>query len=173
MSRPLYAIADDLIALNDILDEAEGDLSRCGEAEAAVTAAIDSLAVEQAAKLDGYLNLIRQLRMEAVAAQAERDQYAQKAALRLKRAEMLERRLKEYLEATGQARAQTASGRVLSIVMNGGALPLHLVEGKAVPPEYHQVVRQIDREAIRAALAAGKELDFAELLPRGTHLRVK
>jgi hypothetical protein len=173
VNRPLYEIAADLLALNDTLDDLEGDLSRAGELEAVLAAAIDGLAAEQAVKLDGYLNLIRQLRMEAVAAQAERDQYAKKAELRLKRAAALEDRLKEYLIATGQAKAQTASGRVVSVVVNGGALPLHLREGAAIPPEYHRVVREIDRTAIRDALTAGTVLDFAELLPRGTHLRVK
>jgi len=134
---------------------------------------MESLGTEQAEKFDGYLNLIRMLRSEAAAAQAERDQYAKAAELRLKRAAALEERLKRYMETTGQKKVQTATGRVVSVVANGGALPLHLKEGKAVPPEYHRIVREVDRTAIRDALVAGAVLDFAELLPRGNHLRVK
>ena len=49
--RPLYEITVDLMRLNDLLDEIEGDLSRLGERESAVTAWMDALAGEESHKL--------------------------------------------------------------------------------------------------------------------------
>ena len=64
-------ITADLAQLNDLLDDIEGDMSRLGEMEPAVTAWLDAIAGEEAAKLDGYVHWIRHLQMEAAAARAE------------------------------------------------------------------------------------------------------
>jgi hypothetical protein len=176
MARALYELTADLHRLNDLLEELEGDLSRCGEMEPAVTAWLDALADEQAAKLDGYVGLVRQLQMEATAAKAEEEQWAAKRKAREGRARFLEARLKAHLEATGQPRVATASGRVVSVQKNGGVAPLEIKAGTTpadVPAAYHKVTVDFDRAAIRAALEAGEALAFAELLPRGTCLRVK
>lgn len=61
MNRSLWEIDDDLWKVNELLDEVEGDLSRFGEAEGAVTAWLDALGEEQAKKLDSYRGLIRHL----------------------------------------------------------------------------------------------------------------
>src|SRR4051812_6848791 len=108
MARALYELTADLHQLNDLLEEIEGDLSRCGEMEPTVTAWLDALADEQAAKLDGYVGLIRQLQMEAAAAKAEEEQWAAKRKAREGRARFLELRLKAHLEATGQPKVTTA-----------------------------------------------------------------
>ncbi len=176
MARPLYVIRADLMALNDQLDELEGDLSRAGDMEAAVTATLDALAEEQAEKLDSYVALVRQLRMEATAARAEREQWEAKEKARTARADYLEARLKAHLEATGQPKVSTASGRVVSVVKNGGVQPVEIKPGTTpadVPEDFRKVTVELDRSAIRAALAAGQELEFAKLLPRGTHLQVR
>lgn len=176
MTRPLYEITADLHRLNDLLEDIEGDLSRLGEMEPAVTAWFDALAGEQAGKLDGYLNLIRQLDMEASAARAEKEQWAAKEKARTSRTDYLKAKLKAHLEATNQPKVQTASGRVISIQRNGGVQPLEIKPGVTVadvPADYHKVTVDFDRAAIRAALEAGEGLAFAELLPRGTSLRIR
>ena len=172
----LYQITDDLIRLNELLEEVEGDMSRLGEMEPAVTAWLERLEQDQGAKLDSYIGLLRTLEMEAAAARAEREQWAAKERSRTARAEYLKARLLRHLEATGQAKVTTASGRVVSVVKNGGVSPLEIKPGTdpaALPGEYVRTVLSIDKEAVRKALEAGEVLDFAELLPRGTSLRVK
>lgn len=172
----LYQITDDLIRLNDLLEELEGDLSRCGEMEPAVTAWLEQLEHDQAAKLDSYVGLLRTLEMEAAAARAEKEQWAAKERSRTARAEYLKARLLRHLEATGQAKVTTASGRVVSVVKNGGVAPMEIrpdVTVDALPSRFVRVVREVDKAAVRAALEAGESLGFAELLPRGTGLRIK
>jgi hypothetical protein len=176
MARALYELTADLSRLNDLLDDVEGDLSRLGEMEPAVTAWFDAVGEEQAVKFDSFIHLIRLNQMEATAAKAEEEQYAAKRKARESRVRYLEAKLKAHLEATNQTKVQTASGRVVSIQKNGGVAPLEIKAGtdpEAIPAEYVRTVVEIDKAKVRAALEAGKELEFAELLPRGTSLRVK
>lgn len=42
-----------------------------------------------------------------------------------------------------------------------------------VPDSYTKIIYQPDMERIRSDLEDGKELEFAELAPRGEHLRIK
>lgn len=176
MSRPLFEITDDLLKLNDLLDEVEGDVSRFGEMEPAITAYMDSLAGEEAAKLDAYVNLIRQLESEAAVAKAEAEQYAKKAKTRESRAAWLKERLKMHMEQTGQGKVDTERGRTVTIQRNGGKLPVTVndsVDLNAIPLWCVKIVRSVDTDAVRSALERGEALDFARLGERGTHLRIK
>lgn len=176
MTRTLYAITDDLIRLNDLLDEIEGDLSRLGEMEPAVTAWLDAVAGEEAAKFDGYIGLFKEHDARAAAAKAEEEQWAAKRKAHEGRAAYLKLRLLRHLEATGQQKVTTASGRVVSVQRNGGVQPLEIKAGtdvESLPGEYVRVVKEINKVAVRQALEAGEVLCFAELLPRGVSLRVK
>jgi len=176
MARALYELTAELNRLNDLLEECEGDLSRLGDMEPAVTAWLESLEGEQAMKLDGYILLIRQLQAEAAAAKAEEELWAAKRRARESRAKFLELRLKSHLEKTGQARVTTAAGRVVSVVKNGGVPPLEIKAGTnlyELPDEFVNYEPVLNKAAVRAVLEAGGELAFAELLPRGTSLRIK
>ena len=180
--RPLYAISADLLHLNDILEEIDGDLSRLGEMEPAVTGWLELLGEEQATKLDNYLHLIKQLQMEATAAKAEEEQWAAKRKARESRARYLETKLLRHLEATGQAKVTTASGRVVSVQKNGGVAPLiineHLYspDDEGIPSDCIRIKREFDKASIRVRLdegGVGLPVGFAELGQRGTSLRVK
>lgn len=175
MIRSLYTIGADVQALVAILDECDGDPSKAGEGEAALMAWMESLESEQAAKLDSYIAYLATLDMEAAEAKRVADEFTAKRKAREARADQLRVRLLAYLEQTKQPRVTTASGRVVSIVNNGGALPMHLTEtdGEKLPAEFQAVVIVPDKAAIRAALEAGRELDFACLLPRGKRLGIK
>lgn len=176
MNRTLYAITQDVIDLNNRLDEIEGDCSRWPEGEAALTAWMDSLGSEQAAKLDGYVGLIRQLEMEAKAAHAESVEWDQKSRNLDSRARRLKDRLKEYLTLTGQSRATTATGRIVTIQANGGVAPVIFadsIDPTAIPDALCTVRREPNRVAIRDALERGESLPFARIGERGTSLRIK
>ncbi len=171
--KSLYEIGADLLALAEVLDACDGDLSKC---ETDVLAWIERAEGEQSEKLDRYIGLIRQLEMESAAAKAEADQWAAKSKTRGNTADFLKARLKAHLEATGQAKAVTATGRVVAIQKNGGALPLKLalaIDLATVPTAFVRVTTDLDRDAVRKALEAGDVLDFASLGERGTQLRIR
>lgn len=175
MSRPLFAITDDLIRLNDLLDEIEGDMSRLGEMEPAITGFMDSLSGEEAAKLDAYVNLIRQLESEAAVAKAEAEQYAKKARTRESRAQWLKDRLKMHMERTGQAKIETERGRTVAIQKNSTASLVVVpdVNLDAVPAEFVRVTKELDKVAVKKSMENGATWWFARLGDRGTSLRIK
>lgn len=175
MIRSLYTIGADVQAIGAVLDECDGEPSKAGEGEAALVAWMETLEHEQAAKLDSYIAYLATLDMEAAEAKRVADEFTEKRKSREARADYLRRRLLDYLERTKQPKVTTASGRTVSVVNNGGQVPLHLTEtdGEKLPEEFQAYVTVPDKAAIRAALEAGRELDFARLLPRGKRLGIK
>jgi hypothetical protein len=170
----LWEIGDDIRALDDLLEELGGDVTDPQVAAAWAALAAD-LASDESRKLDGYVNWIRRLEMEAMAARAEADRYLQKARKRDNRIAWIKANLQAHLESTARARIETETHRVISIRGDGGAVPVKLSETldpAALPDEFAVVRRTPDIEAIRAALADGRELPFATLGERGTHLRI-
>lgn len=167
----LFEIGNDLLAINEALEAADGDL----DAIPGLAEWFDTLANDQASKLDGYIGLVKQLEMESAAAKAEADQWAAKARSRTNRVEYLKRRLLDHLTRTGQSKAKTATGRVVAVVANGGAVPIALatdVTADAFPDRLCRIRREIDRDAIRAVLEAGESIPFATFGERGKHLRI-
>ena len=174
--RKLFDIAEDLLCLDALLNEIEGDVSRMGEAEPVLVAWIDGLAIEEGKKLDGYVNWIKQLEMEATAAHAEADQFAAKAKARDERAKWLKNRLKMYLEVTGRTEALTDSGRTVAVQKNGGKVPIEFNEGidiDWVEPRFIKTTKSIDTDEVRRALEAGEELELAKFGKFGTNLRIR
>lgn len=174
--RPLYAITAEMQRLNDLLDEAEGDFSRLGEREEAVSLLLSELEADQGVKLDNVLDLARQLEMEATAAKAEAEQWQAKAKARANRADYLLGIVKKHLEATGQRKVQTATGRTVAVVANGGKPPVvyaEAIDPAAVPEEFVRVKKEIDTQRVQLFLESGGSLPFAKLGERGSHLRVR
>lgn len=173
MTRTLFAISEDLLALDHLLEELGGDVSDPA-VDAAITAWMTELGADESLKFDGYVNYIRQLEMEAAAAQAEANDYAERAQTRRNRVAWLKSRVKDHLEATGRKKAGTATGRTLAIQANGGMTPIlwaETIDIEAVPENLTK--RVLDTEAVRFELEAGRELPIARLGKRGTHLRIR
>ena len=171
----LYAIGEDLLALDALLEERDGDIT-----DPDVAAAIDAWAAELTAnlavKLDSCVGYIRTLEMEEAAAKAEAEQWQHKAASRAKRRDLFKARVKSILEATGQTKVTTATGRVVAVQANGGNPPVIYadpLDPAKVPDEYCIVRRTIDNAAVLAALKEGETLPFAHLGERGSHLRIR
>jgi hypothetical protein len=173
--RSLFKISDDLQALDELLDSVGGEISD-PQVEAAIIGWLHELETDQATKLDSWVNWLRTIEMEKVAAEAERDQYAAMAQTRENRIRWLKQTMKLHLESRGQTKATTATGRVLRIQANGGKVPVILADTatpESVPAEYVRVTYSIDGDAVRAALEAGAALDFAQFGTVGSHLRIR
>lgn len=176
--QPLFEIGNDLLTLNDLMDERDGDF-----ADPEVVAALDTwlkeLKDQEATKLDGYVALIKQLTMEAETMSDEAKGYARKAITRTRRVDHLKSRLKQHLEATGKQTTRTAKGYTVFVQKNGGKPPLtindEMYSAAELPDHLVKVKREFDLEAIRKALEAGEELPvgFAEIGEPGTHLSIK
>lgn len=176
--QPLFAIGNDLLTLNDLMDERDGDF-----ADPEIIQAFDTwlaeIAGQEVVKLDSYVALIKKLAMEAEAMSDEAKEYARKAISRTRRMDYLKGRLKQHLEATGRQTIRTAKGYTVFTQKNGGKAPLH-INGEEfncddIPSHLVKIKREFDLEAIRKAVENGEQLPkgFAEIGEPGTHLRIK
>lgn len=175
MSRSLFALAEDVRALDALIEDLGGDVTD-PQVRAAWEAMQRELGLNEGSKLDGYVNWLRQLEMEASAAREEAERYLAKARSRQNRIEWLKGNLKSYLQATGRMRVETSTRRVIAIQANGGNVPIIIddnLDPSLIPDELAIVRRTPDMEAIRKRLANGERLEFARLGERGMHLRVR
>lgn len=177
--RSLWQLSNEMEYLNDLLDQAEGDLSKIEHAGQSLDDYLANVEIEEAEKLENYYRWIMWLEMEASAAKAQADQWLKTGGVLANRAENARTRLVEHLKRTGQKKVRTTSGRFVCLVGNGGSAPIdwapdctpegvsethdHLVETKL----------EIDNKAVRAALEAGNALPFAKLGERGKHVEFK
>jgi Siphovirus Gp157 len=165
----LFQIGADLISAYETIDDLGGELPPELESW------FDQLATDEAGKLDSYVGLIRQADAESAAAMEEMERWKMRAQARKNLASKLKERIKQHLELTNRTKAETATGRVLAVQKNGGKQPLVVdwLPLEELPERFKKVTITEDREKIADALAAGEELPFARLEPRGTHLRIK
>lgn len=174
--RNLIELSSNLQQLDSLLDTIDGDIP------ADLQLAVDELLAQREAtndavldKLDNYCGLIQSRLMWIAARRAESDRLAKLAESDTKVVDFLRSRLKSHLEATDQKKLRTKRFNI-SVCANGGKAPLRF-DGTTTPdqmPEHFQrATVEPNREAIRAALEQGEELQFAYLGEREHHLRIK
>ncbi len=171
--RTLLDISEDLISIDDLLYEVEGDISDSDAAEA-IDAWLEEAEVSLNDKTDSYVGLIRQKTLMAAARKEESERLALMAKQDDASAKFLKDRLKFTLMRLG--RKSAGNLRKATVTANGGKVPLIFDNEKtAVPEDYQkQIVKTVpDTELIREALEAGANLGFVRLGEKGTHLRIK
>jgi len=172
----LLAIADDLLAFRQLVEEAaegnDGELTP--EAASALESWFDELGTQRDVKLDAYCALIREWTLRASARREEAERLAKRVRVDENAVRGLKERLKFFLELEGIKSVETARYKV-SVCGNGGRQALEIgVHPTDLPAGFRRVTVTPDEEAIRSALASGEDLDLygIRLLPRGTHLRI-
>ncbi len=165
----LFQLTAEILAAYDGVDEAQGEITP------EMDAALGTLQEAEHVKLDAYYALIRTVKMEADAADAEVKKWADRRDARYRLGESLKARVYAHMTATGQAKITTLQGNVFAVQANGGKRPLkmHTDDAKEIPADYRKVVILADVEKIRAELESGEPLEFAHLEERGTHLRIR
>ena len=170
MKRTLLDIADDFAALDDLLDELDGDIS--GQ-EAAVAALFAESGAALDEKVDGYVRLIREYDARVALRKEEAKRIAALAKTDEGRAKWLKERLLFALDAMGIDKLETATHRV-SVAKNGGKAPLIIDDADALGEFFFiEEVRRLDKDALRAALATRDDVDGAHIGERGRSLRIK
>jgi hypothetical protein len=172
--KDLFAIGEDLVALESLLHEVGGDVT---DEEAA--AAIDEWLREnhQALdrKLDGYGYLVKKLTSESTFAEEESRRLAARAKARKNAATRMKERLKIFMEIHGQKKLST-DRYDFAIQADGGKAPLEvLIEPEKLPKWAQRVTVSADTDAIRQKLESGyaPAMKIARLGGRGTHLRIR
>ncbi len=160
MSRPLFAITDDMLRLEELFERQEDGGLAAGELDEAMEKYLAGLELEEAVKLEGCAAVVRQWEMEEAAAKAEAELYAMKARARAARVAWMKNRVKAHLTKTGRRKVTTSTGRTITVQANGGrpGLTIDPVTVELLPSRFTETVVQPDRAAIRAALDKTREL---------------
>lgn len=168
--RALYEISEDLRLLEDTLLVAEDE-----EAAEMLASWADELRNEQEAKVEGVIRMLREAAARAEARRAEAQRFTALAQRDERLVDRLKKLVLEDMESLALRRLETPSFR-LSRCRNGGLVPIRF-DPHAEPADVDERWQRLpppewDTEAIRAALEAGEELEFAALGERGHHLRI-
>lgn len=131
---------------------------------------LESLKGELADKAAGYVQVIKQLEMEADEADKVVEAFERKKAQRLNAVKRMKEAIISAMDVAG-VDSIPAGDYILKITKNGGLEPLK-IDGD-IPDNFMKVIYEPDGKKIREALKDGQELDFAHLEPRGRHLNIK
>ena len=171
LTRSLFSISEDLEKLSELLDECGDD----AEQQELINSWFEQLGEERDRKVDNYCALVTEMQARSEVRKAEAKRLMELAAEDEKRARLLKDRLKWFFETHNLKTVETARYK-LSIQRNGGKAPLILdqsVPSTSLPERFQKVSIEPNTTAIRNALEAGEDLDFAQLGDRGTSLRIK
>jgi hypothetical protein len=171
MNRTLLDITEDLQALDDLLTEAGGDITGV---EGTVDAWLAELERDLTGKVDNYAALVTAMNARAEVRKAEADRLYHRAKVDTGNAKFLRDRLKVALEERGISKLETPRYKV-GVSKAGGAAPVIIADQSALPVDFIRVteIREADKDAIRKALEAGKEVSGATLGVRGTYLAIR
>lgn len=159
----LMSLTSDYMALLDMAQDPDVD-------EQTLLDTMEGITGEISVKAGGYVAVIDHLASKAAMYKMEAKRLNSAAKVMENNIDRMKDRIKYAMETMGTKAIETKYNRII-IKGNGGAQPL-VITGE-VPQSYKKIVLEDDKEKIRGDLASGKELDFAHLEERGTHLEIK
>lgn len=172
--RSLFEIGEDLSGFDDLLFETGGDVSD-PDVEKILDGWFEELQTNLKEKVDNYAAFIKEKEALAeVRRQAARD-ITELARVDENTASRLKDRLKEFLILKDIKKVETRR-YVTGWRNNGGRLPINIdenVDPKELPERFQKVTYEVDTNAVREALDAGEDLEFANYGERGTHLSIR
>lgn len=124
-------------------------------------------------KADNYAKIIQELEYDIQKIKSEEDRLTMRRKALENRVELMKQNLKITMEEINKPKFKTALFN-FSICANGGKQPIEYkkdidlknLEERFIKPE-------LNKDEVRIALEDGEYLEFAKLMPRGTHLRIK
>ncbi|MCC5943100.1 MAG: siphovirus Gp157 family protein [Balneolaceae bacterium] len=163
----LFGIGESFYVLESLLIENEGEINET------IDQWLDEYEAKEEDKIDSYCFLIQ--KFEEIAEESKR--LAERSSSYSNKVKSLKDRLKLYMEIRGKEKVETGRFTV-TVCGNGGLLPIRLYENVTadrLPESFVKVYKEPDLTALRDAILNGDEhaMQFAQILPRGTHLRIK
>ena len=131
---------------------------------------LESITGELEVKADGYGVVISEIEAKVEQFKKEIQRLTDRKTAMENAIKNMKDRLKGAMELMETNEIKTEH-YTFKIQKNGGAQPIKITG--EVPANYKRVIYEDDKDKIRKDLEEGKELDFAKLLERGTHLRIR
>ena len=160
----LYALTSDYLKLMDL-----GDSDDPVDQQAFLDT-LEGLTGEIETKADNYAVIIDSFKNQSAAIDAEIKRLKKRKDAVDNSIDRMKDRIKEAMEAMDKLEIRTDL-HTFKIQKNGGKQAMMITAD--VPDAYTKTIIEPDNDKIRAALESGEELPFAELLPRGTQLRIR
>ena len=142
------------------------------EDEQAYRDTLEGLQGELDDKVSQWARCIKNLEGERDAIKAEGDRLTKRAKSIDNEVTHMKETLLMYLKAAGVSKAGDAVIKA-SIVKNGGQAPLEIdLIPVDLPENFQKITIDADKEAIRAALEGGQQLEWARIGERGEHIKI-
>lgn len=142
------------------------------EDEQAYRDTLEGLQGELDDKVSQWARCIKNLEGERDAIKAEGDRLTKRAKSIDNEVKHMKDTLLMYLKAAGVTKAGDAVIKA-SIVKNGGQAPLEIdLIPVDLPEDFQKITIDADKEAIRAALEGGQQLEWARIGERGEHVKI-
>lgn len=172
----LYEISKELLEFEQLMTDLEGEIPS-DEIERQITEWFENISDQRDEKIDNYAALIRTMEARAKTRKEEAKRLTALAQVDENAVTRLKERLKYFFQVHGLGTLQTRRFKV-SLANNGGVRPIVLspevlTSPEILPEEFKKTMIQADTSAIREALEAGVEFDFAHLMERGQSIRIK
>ena len=157
MKRTLFDISEDLLALADLLDEQDGDIT---ETEAQFDAWFGELGEERDAKLDAYAYLVKETEAEADRLKDEIDRLRSRKTAAENKAKRLKERLELFLKVQDIDKIKT-DRFTFALQKPGGKPKVELSEyftnhPEELPEALRRVKFEANLEAIRELIETGE-----------------
>lgn len=167
----LYEIVDELKALDDLLEESNGEITP--EIEGWI-AEYGAVLADKADRIGGYW---RQLEADAEAHKKEEDFHAARKQVAKRKLERLRALVHFQMERSERTEFRGTLFR-LALEKNGGKVPLRLLtdDPERFPADCRVVTVGVDKEAVRRRLEGGGDVELAglaELGERGCSVRLR
>ena len=141
--------------------------------EQAIADTLEAIGLESdfETKADGYAKVIRMLKADAAAADAEAKRLEARKRTFESQADRMKQRLQEAMQATGKTKFKTP---LFTYGIQNNAESVTVTDENAIPTQYMRVTtaRAPDKEAIKEALKAGVDIPGA-MLTRTESLRIR
>lgn len=171
----LYQLNENLAALEQLLEEAGGDITEGTQGES-LEKWMEEYEWQMRDKVDGYGGFIANMTADIEAIQAETKRLSDRARVFVNRIERLKAMAKLAMEMRG-VRKLEGQKFTISIQKNGGKDPIELLveDPTKYPDQFVKIVRNPDKEALRVALEEEdpEAAKFARLGERGESVRIR
>ncbi len=175
--KSLWEISADMQSLDELLFELDGEITD-ELVESAIDAWLQENEAHLAEKLDGYCAVIDEREALADLRVREGKRLVGLANTDLRKTGKLRQRLKVFFDSRGITKFETTRHK-FTVAKNGGPQPITItpewIAAPANAPEqFHKIIIELDKDAIRTALEASQEpIEGCEFAERGTHLRIR
>jgi hypothetical protein len=173
MSKRLFDLSDEILALEADLDNDElTDEERQVMVDQWLEAQGDT-----ERKLDHYAALVSSLEAYAEQRKFQAERMKRLAQADENRAKRLREALKIYFQRHDLTKFKTPRFTI-ALQKNGGRAPLYVPEPwehdpALAPEQFHDVEIRLDKDAIRAALENGEQVEGCAIRERGTSIRIR